>query len=119
MKYKFLGTEGGPQRIKFMGIYNFEKGQVTEVTDPEVLAKLKTHKFFELVGPKVKADVKDAEIVVMPIPDEGRIVHDGSEMSVEEAPEVKYHDMVKAIAKAGKKPKSRSKADVTAAYEAL
>lgn len=106
MKYVFLGSGGehAPTRIKFMGRVNFEVGVPTEVSDPEVLAKLKTHKFFKQCDKVViESNVIDVEEVV-------------------EAPTgavVSYHDKIKAIAAAGKKPASRSKADVEAAYAEL
>lgn len=40
------GGESSPSAIKFMGKQNFLIGKATEVSDPEVLAKLKGHPCF-------------------------------------------------------------------------
>ena len=63
MKYIFKGSSpDSPRTIKFMGRVNFTVGEAVEVTDPEVLDKLKTHMFFEEVSDKIKANVVDVEI---------------------------------------------------------
>ena len=101
MKYIFLGSSPDSARtINFMGRVEFTVGgEPVEVTDLEVLDKLRTHKFFKAVDDKVKDNVVDAEFT--------------------EDKAVTYQDMVKAIAAAGQHAASRSKPDVIAAYEAL
>lgn len=48
MKYRFIGTEDGPDRIVFMRRVTFERGGPSvEVTDAEVLAKLENHPLFK------------------------------------------------------------------------
>lgn len=50
MKYIFLGSSPDSARtINFMGQYEFTVGEPVDVTTPEVLDKLKTHKFFKMV----------------------------------------------------------------------
>jgi len=64
MKYIFLGSSPDSARtINFMGRYKFTVGgEPVEVTDPEVLDKLKNHKFFEEISDKIKPNVIDVEI---------------------------------------------------------
>ena len=40
------GGEDSPRVINFMGLQKFVRGQLTEVTDPDVLKKLKNHPCF-------------------------------------------------------------------------
>ncbi len=111
MKYKFLGSSPDSKRnIKFMGMVDFEVGIPVEVTNLEVLDKLKTHKFFELVDDGTPKDVMDVDLEVKVIP---------TPVSISNEDNPKYQDMTKAIAAAGKKPLSRSKDDVIAAYKEL
>lgn len=61
-EYTYVGSgETPPHMIKFMGIQVFSRGQLTKVTNPEVLAKIKNNQSF-VKGAVSQDDLYDADM---------------------------------------------------------
>jgi len=109
MDFRYIGNgDSDPKNIKFMGRVEFVLNEVTDVQDEEIIKKLTGNPAFE--KPSTVAHAKKAEEVKKEVEEETKQVDE---------PVVKYMDKVKAIAAAGVKLESKSKASVDKAYEEL